>query len=370
MKLLNGSGMAAGYTLGMDPSGAEFLVVAVRGTFVLPKQRGEEPKLAAEQMPLVDADLFSGEPGFSATLVECDYVLEKLRCDVLLNGAACAPGGRPTQRVMVGLQIGNWRKSFVVLGDRVWRNAGVGYSASQPAPFVRMPISYDNAFGGTDDRLRDPMNYRQYPPNPVGRGWRHHRYPERIIGSPLPNTEEPRDPVRDPQGSYRPMAFGSIGRGWPSRIKYAGTYDQNWLDNVFPFLPADFDSRYFQCAPEDQQIAVPQGGEPIVLANLTLDGRREFPFPAVEIPVVFFRRRTDRIETKGTIDTVLFEPEAERFTVVWRAKLKLERDIFEVSEVVVGQMSRAWWRSIEAGKDYYPSLGVAVREEAKETEDA
>ena len=78
-----------------------------------------------------------------------------------------------------------------------------------------------------------------------------------MIGAPVSNTEEISDPVRDPGGRYRPMAFGPIGRGWPSRIRYAGTYDQNWIDNVFPFLPDDFDTRYFQCAPEDQQIAVP-----------------------------------------------------------------------------------------------------------------
>ena len=362
MKLLNASGMAAGYTVGMDPSGAERLVVVVKGTFSLPKGHGEEPKLAAEQVSLVDADLYTGEPGFSATLVECDYALEKPCCDVLLNGAAYAPGGRPTQRVMVGLQLGNWRKSFVVLGDRVWRNGGVAYIASHPVPFVRVPISYDNAFGGTDDRLRDPVNYRQYPPNPVGRGWRYHRYPERITGSPLPNTEEAGDPVRDPQGKYRPMAFGPIGRGWPSRIKYAGTYDQDWQDNIFPFLPPDFDTAYFQCAPPDQQISTPRGGERVLLANLTPDGRRDFPFPRVDVPVVFFRRRVDRVETNGTIDTVLFEPEADRFTVVWRASLSLQRDIFEVSQTVVGQMSRAWWRAIRTGKCYYASLAAAVNQ--------
>ncbi len=239
MNLLNGTGMAAGYTVGMDKEGAEYVVVAVKGTFTLPR-RGEQPALAPEQTPLADADLFTGEPGFSATLFECDYALEKPLCDVLLNGAAYAPGGRPTQRMMVGLQFGSWRKTFAVYGDRVWRNAGIGYIASAPAPFERMPISYDNAFGGTDDRLRDPANYRQYPANPVGRGWRYHRYPERIVGLPLPNTEAIGEPVRDPCGSYRPMAFGPIGCCWPPRIKFAGTYDQAWLDNMFPFLAGGF----------------------------------------------------------------------------------------------------------------------------------
>ena len=121
-----------------------------------------------------------------------------------------------------GLQVGAWRKSFAVWGNRVWRRAGVGYAPSAPEPFERMPISYDNAFGGTDERMRDPAQHGTYLPNPVGRGWHHHIYPELVIGAPVSNTEEIRDPVRDPGGRYRPMAFGPIGRGWPSRIRLCG----------------------------------------------------------------------------------------------------------------------------------------------------
>ena len=134
MNLLNATGMAAGYTMGMDKTGAEHVVVVVKGTFTLPKP-GETPKLADEQVPLVDADQFTGEPGRSATLVECDYALEKPCCDVLLNGAAYAPGGRPVERIAVGLQVGAWRKSFAVWGNREWRGAGVGYAPSAPEPF-------------------------------------------------------------------------------------------------------------------------------------------------------------------------------------------------------------------------------------------
>ena len=54
------------------------------------------------------------------------------------------------------------------------------------------------------------------------------------------------------------MSFGPMGRGWPGRIEYGGTYDQNWIDNIFPFLPPDFDDRYFQMAPPDQQIDLPK----------------------------------------------------------------------------------------------------------------
>jgi len=367
MNLVNGSGMAVGYTIVLDKSGAENVVVAAKGTFTMPRS-GETPQLAAEQMPLADADLFTGEPGRSATTVECDYALEKPFCDVLLNGSAHAPNGRMVEKIAVGLQLGGWRKSFAVWGNRVWRGAVVGYSPSEPAQFSRMPISYDNAFGGTDERMRDPARHRSYLPNPVGRGWHYNIYPELVSGAPVSNTEEVNDPVRDPGGKYRPMAFGPIGRGWPSRIGFAGTYDQDWQDNVFPFLPADFDARYFQSAPEDQQIPHPRGGERILLVNLTPDGRREFVLPSVEMPFVFFRRRGERVELNGTLDTILFEPDEDRFSMVWRARLKLQRDVFEVTRAVVGRMSRGWWRSIEAGKTYRTIDGI-MREKA-ELEDA
>jgi hypothetical protein len=348
MNLLNGSGMAAGYTVALDKEGYEHVVVVVKGTFTLPRP-GETPKLAEEQVPLVDADQFTGEPGRSATLVECDYVLEKPYCDVLLNGSAHAPGGRPVERIAVGLQVGAMRKSFVVWGNREWRASGVGYAPSEPEPFTRLPISYDNAFGGTDERMRDPAQIRSYLPNPIGRGWHHHIYRELLIGAPVSNTEEIRDPVRDPGGRYRPMAFGPIGRGWPSRIGYAGTYDQHWTDNVFPFLPADFDSRYFQCAANDQQVPHLRGGEPVVMINLTPDERREFALPAVDTPVVFIRSRFDRVERVGVLDTIAFEPDAQRFSMVWRASLPLQRDIFEVPSAVVGRMPGPWWRSLSLG---------------------
>jgi hypothetical protein len=367
MNLVNGSGMAVEFTVVLDKTGAENVVVAVKGTFTLPRP-GEMPRLAAEQLPLVDADLFTGEPGRSATKVECDYALEKPFCDVLLNGSAYAPNGRMVEKIGVGLQVGGWRKSFAVWGNRVWRGAVVGYAPSEPEPFSRMQISYDNAFGGTDERMRDPARHRSYLPNPVGRGWHYNIYPELVSGAPVSNTEEINDPVGDPGGKYRPMAFGPIGRGWPSRIGFAGTYDQDWQDNVFPFLPADFDVRYFQCAPEDQQIPHPRGGERILLVNLTPDGRREFVLPPAEMPFVFFRRRGGRVELNGTLDTILFEPDDGRFSMVWRARLKLQRDVFEVSRAVVGKMSRGWWRSIETGKAYR-TVDEIVREKA-ELEDA
>jgi hypothetical protein len=359
LKLINATGMAAGYTLGMEPSGAESLVVAIKGTFTLPP-RGEQPQLAEEQVPLTDADKFTGEPGLSAVTAECDWAPAKPRCDILLNGSAYAPGGKATQRVQVGIKVGAWQKLFMVVGDRNWRGGPVP-RAGAPEPFEVMPISYDRAFGGVDNFHPDPAQHRTYLPNPVGRGYHRLLEPYLVDNTPLPNTEETNAPVTTPNGDYRSMSFGAIGRNFLARYPLAGTYDQNWQDNVFPFLPADFNPAYFQAAPEDQQVDKIVGGEPVILLNLTPDGRRDFQLPVGDVPVVFFGRKSERDEMKAVIDTVIIEPDAARLMIIWRTSLPLKQNIFEIVQVVVGQMSRAWWRSVKTGKNYCPSLASAVK---------
>jgi hypothetical protein len=359
MKLLNATRMQANYAMGMEPSGRELLVVVVKGTFQLPRP-GEEATLAAEQNPLVDSDLFTGEPGFSAPLYESDYAPFKPRCDVLLNGSAYAPGGRPARRVTVSLRFGSLSKSFQVVGDRYWIGAGLGVVSSAPQPFTVMPISYDSAFGGIDAAHPDPARHVYFDRNHAGIGY--HRQTERefIDGTPLPNTEEISVPVTNPQGSYQPMSFGSIARAWVPRVKFTGTYDQNWLDNIFPFLPPDFDNRYYQAAPPDQQIDYPQGGEAVILENLTPTGTLAFNLPRVKVPVRYYPRGEDDREVQAVIDTIMIEPDLERFTMTWRSSLALKRNMFEVEQVLVGEMPRSWHRARELGKTYYPSLGALV----------
>lgn len=355
MELLNATEMQAGYTMGLEPSGRELLVVAVKGTFAIPEPGGQV-KLAEEQVPLVDADTFTGEPGISAPVYECDYAPHKPKCDVIVNGSAYAPGGIPTRRVSVGLSLGRVQKRFEVVGPRFWHGDVFGLEATEPEPFVNAPISYDHAFGGIDESDSEVENRDAYLPNPVGKGFAPSSRPIHLDGKMLPNTQEPGRPTTSPSRTYSPMAFGPIGRGWRPRSKYAGTYDQNWVDNIFPFLPPDFDDRYYQCAPEDQQTNYPVGGERVVLENLTSDGRLEFNLPTVDVPVTFYLRTYEEIEKTASCDTVAFEPDKRRFLMVWRATIPLRRNMFEVNQVIVGKMSPGWYRARSQGKIHHCSL--------------
>jgi hypothetical protein len=342
----------------MEPSGREYLVVVAKGTFVIPVEGGDVT-LADDQMPLVEADTFSGKPGFSAPVYESDYCLRKLRCDVLLHGSAHAPGGKPTRRVRVGLRVGGTiHKEFDVVGDRVWKRRLLGMRPSAPEPFTRLPISYDRAYGGIDDS--NPKKAAPYHRNIVGVGYHPRRRRRQVRGMAVPNTEELRRPIKRVNGKYRPMSFGPLGRNFSPRSGFAGTYDQQWMDEVFPFLPDDFDLRYFQSAPEDQQMDYPRGGEEVSLVNLTPGGRLRFLLPELEVPVEFTTAWDERHETRAVIDTIVIETDAHRLLVTWRAAHPLRKNILEMEQVVVGRMSRAWYRARELGKLYYPPGGFGT----------
>jgi hypothetical protein len=359
MELHNATKMVAGFTIGQQPDGRELFVVVVKGTFSLPKDGGEA-KLADEQVPLVEADVFTGEPGVSAPLHESDYPPRKPRCDILLNGSAYAPGGKPTDRLTVALKVGSWSKSFDVVGQRVWKAGLLQPSATPPEPFTVLPISYNNAFGGVDRSQEDPSKHVWYPQNPVGVGFFESGRSKQIDGQPLPNTEETGKQVTTPNGKYRPMAFGPIARSWAPRPQYAGTYDDHWMNNVFPFLPSDFEEDYYQAAPEDQQVDYPQGGEEVELRNLTTEGRTNFLLPKSDLLIEL--SRGSGTESKPAVcDTVYLEPDLQRLQLVWRVAWPLKKNIFEVDRVVVGKMSSGWHRAQATGKTYYASLSEMIR---------
>jgi len=267
---------------------------------------------------------------------------------VLLLGSAHAPDGRPTDRLAVGLRIGNWTKTFAVIGDRHWEARVGGVRSSAPEPFAVKPISYDVAFGGSDLRHEDSAKHAAFMRNPIGRGFHKHLKSEWVDGAPLPNTEEIHRPVTAPDGDFAPMAFGPIGRGWEPRYRYAGTYDQEWLDEHFPFLPPDFDEQYYQAAPLDQQLPVPVGGQEVALGNLTPDGHRTFVLPNFEAPIHVFTRRGEREDLAAQVDTIVLEPDLERLSMTWRIARPLQKNIFEIAQVLVGRKGVQWWQQRES----------------------
>ena len=359
MRFTNVTGFPASWTMGFQRDGRELLIVMVKVTYSLPPT-GQEAQLAPKQVPLIEADQFAGEPGLSAPLYETDYAHRKPACDVLLVGSAYAPAGRRVTRMQVGMKVGRVVKQFAVVGARVWRKGVIGITASEPQPFELLPITYDCAFGGTDRTQAERGRTDTFLANPVGKGyWRH---TDRIDGQLLPNTEQIDRPVEKHDGDYLPMAFSPIGRNWLPRMKFAGTYDQAWIENTAPLWPDDFEERYFQAAPPDQTMPYPKGGEEVVLRNLSPDGERAFRLPDRRVPMTFIPHKGRDANREASLDTIVLEPDQQRFPLTWRVSLPLGRSVFDVKETVIGEMSRAWHRARQHPKKvYYPSLGELVR---------
>ena len=82
--------------------------------------------------------------------------------------------------------------------------------------------------------------------------------------------------------------------------------------------------------------------------NLTPDGRTSFVLPTFDAPIHFFPKKGEREDGKLVLDTIVFEPDLNRFQLTWRATRPLKKNMFEVAQTMVGRRSIAWWADREA----------------------
>ncbi len=339
----------AGITIFTDKRGQEHILAVAKITFSI----GDDGACTVSDEPrqLVTADEFYGEPGLSATLYDSDYAPIKPRCDILINCAAYAPSGRPAASVPIRAVVGPMTKSFNVVVDRTWSRKLFSISSTAPIPFSRMPINYARAYGGIDTDPSTPEKTQTFVPNPVGVGYYPLTRGDAVVGKSLQNTEALGSLAPSINSTSPPLALGAIGRNFPPRVQYAGTYDQTWIDNVFPFLPADFDDRYHQSAPPEQQIEHPREDLLVELTNLTPDGRLAFLLPHMHLPVkILYKYREE--DLVAVTDTIVIEPDERRCTITARASTPLIEKLSNVYEVWVGVPSPARVRALGSGKAY------------------
>lgn len=354
----NSTHMLAELALAADVDARDHCIVVIKGTFTA-NERGEL-QLADEQQPLVRSDEHHGRPDTSAVRLECEFVLTKPHTDILVVGKAVAPGRVPVERLRVRLELPGHVKEAVVVGERCWVRSLGQLFPSPPVPFVEMPLTFDRAFGGSDDSA-GPNDVACEPNNLVGVGF-HPRRPAHLVeGLPVANVEHPDHPIRSPRDRSVPIGFGVVGRAWLPRRQHAGTYDAAWLEQRAPYLPADFDPRYFQCAPLDQQLPPLRGGELLRCIHMAELPVVSYVLPDPSLPVRFRFIDVDRPQT-ARLDTVILEPHLARCQLIWRASVPLGRRPSDLREVHVGD-PRATAPLIEArgGKPKFRGLDDALR---------
>jgi hypothetical protein len=314
-------------TWGRDKDGVHEWIVAVKATFEI--KPGGRLVPAAEQFEPLIAPEYYGEPGVSSLRYEADLVAMKPTTDLIVNGTAYAPGGRPSTEFPVALRVGPVQKTLRVKGDRTWGNGAFGFAPSGPEPVTQVPIVYERAYGGYDHVDPDPAHHRMDARNPVGCGV--FADTRRRIGLPLPNFEYPGGNLE----KAGPAGFGAIDSFWSPRRELAGTYDTSWKEQRLPLLPEDWDPHSLLCSPADQRPATfLRGGEPVVLTNLTPEGELSFTLPKLYFTFsTYFGRRSE--EHRGRLATVIIEPDRPRVIMVWLTSLQCRSEIDYLDETVV-----------------------------------
>ncbi|MBL9106704.1 MAG: DUF2169 domain-containing protein [Myxococcales bacterium] len=351
--------MTAGLALLADTDARDHCLVVVKGTFIADEGGGLH--LADEQQPLVTADDHYGAPETSPVRHECDFVLTKPRTDVLVVGKAVAPGGDQVQRLTVRLELPGRTKEVTVVGDRRWVRMLGAMVPSEPRPFTEIPLTFDRAFGGSDD-TQGPDKVAVEPRNLAGVGFHPHRPPAAIEGLPVPNLEHPLQLITSSRDHPPPVGFGVVGRAWLPRRNHAGTYDQVWLDRHAPFLPPDFDPQYHQCAPEDQQIPHLRGDEVLRCVHMAARPVVQYVVPRLRVPVRF-RGVDGEILREARLDTVILEPDRMRAQLVWRCSVPVGKKPSDLREIRVGEHpdDRPEIVGNRDGKPIFRGLDAAVR---------
>ena len=95
--------------------------------------------------------------------------------EVILLGQAYAPEGRQTRNMKVSLSVGEVLRELEITGDRQWQGENDNARVSTAGHFKSMPLTWDRAFGGTQQVLIDreaPLDL-SWPLNSAGKGFDH-----------------------------------------------------------------------------------------------------------------------------------------------------------------------------------------------------
>lgn len=349
------------------------LSLIVKGTFAL---RPDQPAVAvdkAKQRQIMADDVHMDDIGRSLRYAS-DLVPIKVRGEVLVHAVCYTPDGRPRTSCDVSIAVGPIQKALRITGDRAWSRDAQGQPiVGRTQPFESMPIRWERAFGGLSS-----------PHNPLGRGIEPWPDDAGKLIHYLPNIEPREKRVADPAERPPPVGLGPISPMWEPRLSQQGTRDQRWAMFRAPLPPKNFDPRFFNAAPEDQQLAEGYfwGDEPIVMTGLhkeipvyrtSLPGKRLRVFLLIRQPKGAPSRFT---EVHMNLDTVHIDMEAEQLVLAWRRPIMTksvahpeieacyvtEEDL--ASEALSPEAHEARFRELRGPQD--PPLGAAAAKEIEE----
>lgn len=327
LQVRNKTPFVPGMFLFPDEQGVDTLYVVLKASFEV---RGGALFLSEKQCPLVMGDEYRGEPGNSSLSASSEAHLLKPGTDVLLEGEAHTPKGRAVESCLVSVRVGPLQQELQVFGDRKWKSGWASPGISTPEPFVRMPLVWERAFGGSHE-LGEGRVLAEVR-NPVGQSFRGKRSGSEMAGRALPNLEDPRHLLGSISDAPAPVGVGPVAPAWEPRKSCAGTYDEEWKKRRAPYLPRDFRPEFFCVAPPALRARTGlKGGEPVELLNVSPEGVQRFSLPRCELDVtVRIAGKTERAEM--SLETVWLEPGRGRVCLSWRGAVGCDKRALKVEE--------------------------------------
>lgn len=270
--------------------------------------------------PVLEQELWSSIGDIFGQNEMFDFGMPKDNGEFLVHGSFFSPEGQPVKGGKVSIRVGEIKKELSVQGNRSWLDMmGANIGVKGPEPFVEMPVSYENSFGG-DGYKKNPVG-KGFVPVETETGKVHH----------LPNIEYINQLVGSPSDTPEPAGLGRVDIMWEPRASQAGTYDEEYMKNRMPGFPDDIQWSYFSDGPPDQKIkGFFTGNEefeikymnphtPLQKGNLPDINGRCFINHEVE-GVIEFK------EIKTKLDTVWFFPKDNLGVIIHRGTIEVAED--------------------------------------------
>jgi hypothetical protein len=259
--------------------------------------------------------------------------------EVVLLGHAYAPKQHPVTSLTVALNVGEARREITVFGDRAWvPGPSKGRAISRPQPFVKMPLTYQRAFGGAEEvnldresvfelsdrtnrhgigfdaermarelgiALKAPAGYPSLPPKYVRR---------------LPNLENPRALIARPEDEPEPTCWATVPVDvaiWQARTAKEQAIAPRSRSKPVPG-PQPMPQVVAYRAHPDWVVPLPKTAPKIRLENL-VESARLLELTMPELSLVADYTIDGRIGSRPMLpQTLVLLPDQARFYVVYR----------------------------------------------------
>lgn len=240
-----------------------------------------------------------------------DFVPYKPQADFSAIGTAYPPTNA-TSHFLATMKVGDVSRSVGVIGERLWKHHILGEEPGVPSQVKATQLSWNNARGGAG-----------FPMNPLGMG---------ADGGKMHLLVDPNHLAMSTQDHVTPALFAPFPADSPVRRAKVGTYDKEWVQTSWPWMPKDFDYNFYN-APDPRQWmkGYLRGDEELVFENM----HPKIPVYKTRLPKLrarcFVNQTTnwsldlmpeDAIrefrEVPIVLDTLWADMDEEKLVLVWR----------------------------------------------------